>query len=488
MEATPAQPRTLPPAWLQLAGIAGIGVLLWVVYGPGYVGIDGMWSLVWGNDLAHLSTLTTSGTTTPHVLSNLLGLALSPFGSGADRGLVVVEYLGASALVWAVGLLAREVAGTPAGVAAALLMASREQLLYATRSAFLDVLAAALVAWAVLALVRWRGERLRGVAVLLALAGLLRPEPWVLLGVVAVFGWRKCGGRIDPVLVALVVAVPVLWAVADLVLSGDALFSLHETQRVSDLFRAGQHIPTGLKERIVSVPRNLGHAPGPELLVLGIAAGALVLWPGARGSALRTRAFGAVLTPRALEQLRLATGAALVLAAVIALEALSGTLLFARFGLQFSAPLVAVVAAVLALVAQAHLGGRAVPALAVATLLLLIVAGPFLHSARTTTDPEHARYEAARAAIAPGVPCTPVVVPGINFRAFAAVWAGVRGNAVIAAATRGVPPTGTFVDATAADAQQLLLDPSFPQQRLADPTTTLVRTHDGWILRSRCAG
>lgn len=485
MNAAPATPRTLPRAAAQIAAMAGITAALFAVYGPGFLGIDAMWSIVWGRDLAHLSALSESGTTTPHVLSNLLGAVLSPAGADADRALVAIEYVGAAALIWAVALTAREIAGLPAALIAGVLMASREQLLYATRGGFLDVLAAALVAWAALLLVRGRGERLRGVAILLALAGLLRPEPWVLLGVVAVASWWRTR-RVDPALAALVVAVPVLWALADLVLSGDALFSLHETRRVSDLFRAGQDIPTGLREQLISIPRTIGRAIGPEVVLLALLSVGLLVWPGGRGSRWRGRAFGAALHGGALEQLRLLVAFAAVLAAVVAAQGLTGTLLFSRFSLQVAAPVVAVVGASLALAITTRAGAHALRWAAAAAVVLAIVGAPLLRSARQTTDPEHARYAAARAVLRPGVPCTPVVVPGLNFRAFAAAWTGVRGSEV-AVAAQGIPPAGTDVDAVGTEPERLLLDPSFPQRRVADPSAPIVRSAGGWTLRERCA-
>jgi len=482
----PAPTRSLLAGPWQVLIVAGLAGFLFLAYGPGYVGIDAMWSLTWGRDLVHLSALSESGTTTPHVLSNLLGAALTPFGADADRALVGLEYLAAAGLVWVVALTAREVAGTAAGVLAGVLMATREQLLFATRAGFLDVFAAAVVVWAVFLLVRWRGERLRGVVVLLSLAGLLRPEPWVLLVVVVAVQWRRAR-RVELAVFAAVIAVPLLWALSDLVLSGDMLFSLHETHRVSDLVRIGQHIPTGFKERLISVPRNLAHAPGPELFLLALFFGALVLWPGAAAARLRARAFGEVAACRQLEPLRVIAGAALVIAVVIAGEALTGTLLFARFALPFAGLVVALVAGCLGLVARAHLGTHTHLALAAAGAALVLIAVPFLAHARRTTDPEHARYEAARAVLRPGVgDCTPIVVPGVNFRPFAAVWAGVRGDEVVAA-SEGMPSTGTFVDAVGREPERFLLDPSFPQERLGSVGGTVLRSGNGWTLRSRCS-
>lgn len=483
MRDAPPQIRPLPAAPAQIGVVLLIAAALWLVYGPGFVGIDAMWSIVWGRDLVHLAPLAESGTTTPHVLSNALGALLTPLGADADRGLIAIEYLGAATLVWVVALTAREAAGWPGAVLAGVLIAGREQLLYATRGGFLDVLAAALVSVAVLLLVRGRLEGLRGAAVLLGLAGLLRPEPWVLLGLLALLGWRRAG-RLDPLVAGLVIAVPALWAISDLVLSGDALFSLNETRRVSALFRAGQGIPTGLREQVISIPRTIGRAAGPEVVLLAIPLVAL-LWPGARWSGLRARLLGEP-APEVVLALRTMVGVAVLLAAVIAAEGLTGTLLFSRFSLQVAAPLCAAIGAVLAMAAATLAPQRAVPLVAAGALGLLLISAPLLLSARRTTDPEHARYAAARALLRGGVPCDPLVVPGVSFRAFAAAWTGQRGDDVVASAEAPVPPaTGTFVDAVGTDERAALLDPSFPQ-RSAPPEVPQVRRSGGWVLRATC--
>ena len=64
---------------------------------------------------------------------------------------------------------------------------------------------------------------------MLAVAGLLRPEAWVLAGAY----WLWCGWRrID--LLALAAAAPLAWALVDLWVTGDPLFSLHATNDLAD--------------------------------------------------------------------------------------------------------------------------------------------------------------------------------------------------------------------------------------------------------------
>ena len=100
-------------------------------------------------------------------------------------------------------------------------------LLYAAR-AYVDVPFLALVLWA--AALEARAPR-RGLAVMatLAVAGLLRPEAWVLAGAY----WLWCGWRrLD--LLALAAAAPLVWCLVDLWVTGDPLFSLHATNDLAD--------------------------------------------------------------------------------------------------------------------------------------------------------------------------------------------------------------------------------------------------------------
>jgi hypothetical protein len=114
-------------------------------------------------------------------------------------------------------------------------------LLYAVR-AFVDIPFLAVVVWAgALAVGRASGVGGRGSAVgamaLLFLAGLLRPEAWLL----AVLWWAWCIRSASPRdrvwLTLLVLAAPALWLGVDLVVTGDALFSFHRTSALADELR-----------------------------------------------------------------------------------------------------------------------------------------------------------------------------------------------------------------------------------------------------------
>ncbi len=63
-----------------LCWIAALAVALWGVYGTGYVGYDAMYSLLWGDEIAHgrAPNFEAPVAPTPHPLANLLGAMLSP--------------------------------------------------------------------------------------------------------------------------------------------------------------------------------------------------------------------------------------------------------------------------------------------------------------------------------------------------------------------------------------------------------------------------
>lgn len=491
----PWSPAPRPGLPVQLAVVAVISVGLFLAYGGGYVALDPMWSVVWGRDLAALQPLSSGGTTTPHVLSNLIGAVISPLGADADRGLIAIGYLAAGGLVWFSACLAREIAGPAAAVVAGVLVATREQLLYAATSNFLDVLTATLLVWAAWLAVRsraWAPQEHDGPAipwapaVLLFLAGLLRPEAWALAG--AWWLWAVVRGR-GPALgrLALVVAAPVAWLVTDAALSGDALFSVHETTRVNALVREGRGIPDTLVEHVGSIPRTLAKVGGPELLLLAAVLALVALWPAL---ARRKPLSSVALAPGQQAPVRFLIAAAAIFAAVIAAEAITGSLLFARFALALMSVMAVLVAVLLVGLARSLAGGEAGPArrrsaiLVGAVVVVVLAQVPFLVDARRTTGQERDRYEAARAVIRPGVPCTPVATPNVNMLAFVAAWTDLRGKDVVDA-TAGIPAEGTFVTATGADAEKLLRDPSFPQ--LAGfPAAPPVRAGDGWVVTSRC--
>lgn len=155
-------------------------VLVWALTRT-YPNYDSYYHLVWGRELlsGSLPSFQAYAAPTQHPLyiavAALLGLV---FGESGDRALVLVCFLAHAALVLGTYRLGAAVFGRWSGALAALFVAaSASFLLYAARG-YVDPPFLALVVWAgVLA-----AEDRRGAPVLLVLAGLLRPEAWVLTG------------------------------------------------------------------------------------------------------------------------------------------------------------------------------------------------------------------------------------------------------------------------------------------------------------------
>src|SRR3954464_15775465 len=265
------RPALLLPA---LAAIA-LGALVALVFAPAhFVNYDTEYALLWGHDLVHGRTpdYTVAFAPTPHPLATLLGAVLSLFGPGfAEGAFEVLAFLALGVLGWLVFALGRAWFGVWAGVVAAVIVLTREPVLSYGVRAYVDIPYICLLLGALLVETR-RPRAGTPVLVLVALAGLLRPEAWMFAGLYAVWLWR--GGALRPEHVMLVLAAPVLWALSDLAITGDPLHSLTGTRSTAeDLGRITglQHVPTTL-------PRRLGEILREPVLVGAAVGGVLSLW------------------------------------------------------------------------------------------------------------------------------------------------------------------------------------------------------------------
>ena len=213
-----------------LAAVA-VAVVLRLVHGPGALGYDALWSLAWGEDIlsGRAPGLEATFAPTPHPLSNLLGALLMAAGPGfATTALLACAWLALGALAVVVARLGAALFSWPVGIVAAAAVATRAVLVLETAQAYVDV---AFLALAVAAADREVRRPRSGLAVpiLIAVAGLLRPEAWALGAAYVVY--RRRDAR---VLVPLLAAAPVLWALMDLWATGDPLHSLHGTRELAE--------------------------------------------------------------------------------------------------------------------------------------------------------------------------------------------------------------------------------------------------------------
>src|SRR6202035_1503130 len=161
---------------------------------PTYPTYDSFYALLWGRDVLHLHMLDfrVYRGPTEHPLALAFGAFCSIFGQGGARLMVLASIASFVALVAGVYRVGRLCFGPLVGAVAGLLVLSRFFVENLAAQGYLDISYVALVVWAaVLEVQRPR----RGVVVLalLAAAGLLRPDAWVLSGVY----WLWCSWRAD---------------------------------------------------------------------------------------------------------------------------------------------------------------------------------------------------------------------------------------------------------------------------------------------------
>lgn len=283
------------------AGGLALAAVLWWVLVPTYPAYDAYWHLVWGREL--LDGMSPSfevyAAPTQHPLYVAVAAVLGLAGESADRLLVLAGLLSLVALVCGVWRLARDLFGLwPAVLAAAFTGSSFAFLLYAVR-AYVDVPFLALVVWAACAEVR--GRRWAPM-VLLVLAGLLRPEAWVLAGLLWLWRALGPGGDADApspsgpsratsgelaALAGLVVLAPALWLLSDALVTGDPLHSLTSTSELAEA---------------LGRDRGIGKAPRLFVVHLFDVARAPVALAGFAGIVLAVRRYGwrAMAVPLAL--------------------------------------------------------------------------------------------------------------------------------------------------------------------------------------------
>ncbi len=284
----------LPWPTLLLAALALATLVGFFVY-PTYPNYDSLYSLIWGREVlhGHLPSFGAYRAPTEHPLAIAFGALLTPLGTGADR--VMVGATLASFVALAAGLyrLTRASFGPAVGIVAAGLLVTRFDFPFLAARGYIDIPYLAFVVWAA-ALEAERPRRGRPVFVLLTLAGLMRPEAWLLVGLYWLWyvlprsvPWRRRFGA-----AAMAAVGPVTWAAVDLAVTGDPLYSLHSTNTLAeelgrakglsavphatwaflvslDKFPVLAAAIAGLLLAVVLVPRRLGMPV--VLLVIGLA-------------------------------------------------------------------------------------------------------------------------------------------------------------------------------------------------------------------------
>ncbi|HUN78524.1 MAG TPA: glycosyltransferase family 39 protein [Solirubrobacteraceae bacterium] len=262
--------RTLPWARIALAGLCLAALAGYFAF-PTYPTYDSFYALLWGRDVLHLTPpdFGVYRGPTEHPLAIAFGVLCSLFGQGGARLMVLGSILSFVALVAGIYRLTRLCFGTVVAALAALLMLSRLFDANLAAQGYLDITFIALIVWAT-ALEVQRTRWGTPVFALLAAAGLLRPDAWVLSGAYWLWcawpaaaavlsarretppptsgaegaagatGTRSAEVRGGPAgsppslgrllgYAALVAGAPLIWIACDTAVTGDPLYSLHST-------------------------------------------------------------------------------------------------------------------------------------------------------------------------------------------------------------------------------------------------------------------
>ncbi len=197
---------------------------------PTYPVYDSYYSLLWGHDLLHGHPLVFDGFRYPteHPLAIAAGAILSLLGDSGDRVWVALIFASFLTLVAGVYRLGRLAATPLVGAIAAALLLTRFDYPFLAARGYVDIPYMALVVWAA-ALEATRPRRGVPVFVLLALAGMLRPEAWFLSAMYWCWMVWRASWRERLLYTVLAAIGPAVWCGVDLAVTGNPLFSLKYT-------------------------------------------------------------------------------------------------------------------------------------------------------------------------------------------------------------------------------------------------------------------
>src|SRR3979490_2769142 len=197
------------PGTIRLARLRGVRAGTWARFGfaamcvlaligyfafPTYPTYDSFYALLWGRDVLHLHLpdFRVYRGPTEHPLAIAFGAVCSIFGQGGARLMVLGSIASFVAVVAGTYRLGRLCFSPVVGLAAALLVLGRFFVESLASQGYLDISYLALIVWAVVLEVQ-RPRRGTPVLVLLAAAGLLRPDAWLVSGLY----WLWCSWRAD---------------------------------------------------------------------------------------------------------------------------------------------------------------------------------------------------------------------------------------------------------------------------------------------------
>jgi hypothetical protein len=271
--------RRLLPAALTAVVVA---VVMQLVYDPWYLNYDARYALVWAQDLTNgfLPEYKADYAPTPRPFQTVLALIATPFGDAADNVMTWFALLALGILAWLTFRLGAKLFSPWAGAIAALVVVTRPVIERDALLGYQDLPFAALVVGAVL-LEAHRPRRGLPVLAVLAVAGLIRPEAWVLAGLYVLYLWRDATPRQRAIYVALAATAPVIWSLTDLIVTGDPLHSMHGTADLAEENERRRHLSDVPRWSVQYVAYTLR-----EPLLIGVPIGLFFAWRHRRREAV----------------------------------------------------------------------------------------------------------------------------------------------------------------------------------------------------------
>ncbi len=273
---------TEPGRWTRWEALALVALTVAAMVGffvyPTYSNYDSLYSLLWGRELldGSLPSFDAYRAPTQHPLWVVICVPLAAVGLAGDRILLAICVLSFVAMVAGMYRLGKASFGWVVGLVAALLVLSRLDFPFLAARGYIDIPYLALILWAA-ALEAEKPKRGGIVWVLLTLAGLLRPEAWLLAGLYGLWvAWGKPLREWVKVSVIMAIA-PVIWALSDFVVTGDPMYSLNYTTESSKAL--------GRRQSLSELPgvtlSYLSELTKPPVLVAALA-GIVLAWRMAR--------------------------------------------------------------------------------------------------------------------------------------------------------------------------------------------------------------
>lgn len=491
-----------------LAFIAGISAVLLLMFPRGFPNYDTIYYLLWGREIFDGMSPDYGAplAPTPHPLYDLLGAIVAPLGDGAITVAILIAYASLGLLAWLVYKLGSAWFDRAIGGVAAFLIMTSAPILSNGLRAYIDIPYMVLCLAALLIETR-KPKAGWPVLVLLALAGLLRPEAWLFAGFYFLYlaleltppkeggripGLKIRDGGIDRNLIlmaCLAASGPVIWLLFDLITTGSALYSFTGTRETVDTLERD----TGPLDVIIYGPRRLGE---------------VLQWPGMVGAFA-----GVVLCLITMpKRVALATVAAVLALVAFAIMGASGLAIIPRYTM--------LAAAILAIFAAASvLGWRLLPdgskwrrpwqIVAVLIVLLYVAWLPNQYDLvskvdRDLTDQSLVERDLEALVdddafntpsdLVPGgtsvEDCLPISVPNHRAVPRLAFWLDIRPSDVVSVASTADQPKEGFFLAPAREftVENFILDPGEPGRATKEPPPgfELVAENRSWKLYSSC--